>query len=634
MRFLFHCIFLVLFTSLITAQTCDTSQVRQWADQSHRALASDLKESQRLAMKAYNQLKDCPHSPAYYEAVLALARVYHQKDLGDSALALIAPALQSLAANAPPYYKATLNHEMSVACIMLVKLGDGVKYGLESLRWYEKMKDSTNIANMMVNVANAYQQQNNFNQADKYLRQAEGIAANNSNKTSLGHVYNTMGILYAEHDQLDSSLSFFLRSTAIREKLGDHTSIVWNYNNLGGLYVMMGQPRKAVEYLEKALKAFETLGNLDGQSSVANNLGELYIELKDYKKAFEYFSYSRHLYEQTNDPDNLVSLYANLSAYYKLTNDPKTALQYSDSLVFLKDSLYGRRLDERMAEMQTKFDVEKKDLEIARHKADLEVETEKGYIKTIVIMAVLALLVLLSISAYLFYRKKQVQQKAELDAEIGRQKEARTRAVIDAEEKERRRIAQDLHDGVGQLLSAAKLNLSNLESKVKPATPEEQDALHNAISLVDDSVKEVRTVSHNMMPNTLIKMGLASAVREFIGKLGNQPSLRVDLEIVGLDERLEPQLETVLYRVIQEVVNNIIKHAKASQISMQLIRHDKELSFMIEDNGIGFDTSKLETFEGIGLKGIQSRIEFLNGSVHFDSQPGRGTTVIVEVPLH
>jgi signal transduction histidine kinase len=235
--------------------------------------------------------------------------------------------------------------------------------------------------------------------------------------------------------------------------------------------------------------------------------------------------------------------------------------------------------------------------------------------------------------AFLFYRKKQVEQQAKLDAEIANQKEIRTKSILEAEEKERRRIAQDLHDGVGQLLSAAKLNLSNLESKIKVETEDQKVAMQNALTLVDDSVKEVRAVSHNMMPNTLIKLGLGSAVREFITKLGNAPTLKVDLEIVGLDTRLNDQVETVLYRVIQEIVNNIIKHAKASQISMQLIRHETELNVMIEDNGIGFDTNKLDTFDGIGLKGIQTRIEFLNGSVHFDSSIGRGTTVIIDVPL-
>lgn len=615
------------------AQNCDTLSIKKLYNEADKALSKDVNRSYHLAFQAFDQAKECPGTRHYYESMIALCKAYYQKDQPDSIIRLLKPVLARLPANTPTYYRAAIHHKLSSAYVMMMKLEDGLKHCLEALKNFEQIKDTANIANMLVNVANVYQQQNNFTQANLYLRQAEAKAKLITGKTALGNVYNTMGILYAEHGQLDSAEKFFLLSTAIREKLNDLTSIVWNYNNLGGLYVMMGRNKEAIVYLEKALKQFEETGNYEGQTSIANNLGELYMKLKDPKKALEYYSYSRKLYVLTQNPENLENLYNNLSVYYDIMGDLKTAFQYSDSLIVLKDSLYGQRLDKSMAEMQVKFDVEKKDLELAKNKAEIKAKEEQAFIKNIIIVSIIALSILLLIVGLLFFRKKQVEQQAKLDAEIAHQKEIRTKAILEAEEKERRRIAQDLHDGVGQLLSAAKLNLSNLDSKLSVQTEEQKLAMQNALSLVDDSVKEVRAVSHNMMPNTLIKLGLASAVREFITKLGNAPTLKVDLEIVGLDTRLDNQVETVLYRVIQEIVNNIIKHAKASQISMQLIRHDTELSVMIEDNGVGFDTAKLDNFEGIGLKGIQTRIEFLNGSVHFDSAIGRGTTVIIDVPL-
>jgi signal transduction histidine kinase len=151
--------------------------------------------------------------------------------------------------------------------------------------------------------------------------------------------------------------------------------------------------------------------------------------------------------------------------------------------------------------------------------------------------------------------------------------------------------------------------------------------------MVDDAVREVRSVSHNMMPNALIRFGLAKAVREFIDKIAATGALKVDLQIVGLNDRLESTTETVLYRVMQETVSNIIKHAAATTISIQLIKDDESLTMMIEDNGKGFDTKKISEFGGIGLKNIISRVEYLNGTVDFDSFPGRGTTVIVELDL-
>jgi two-component system NarL family sensor kinase len=632
-RFLFFIINLFLLTGFCNSQSCDTVSIKKLYQEANITVSKDVNKSYALAFNAYSAAKECPYSKHHLEAVISLCKVYYQKDQGDSVIKLLLPILKKLPANTSIFYKAAMNHKLSSAYVMMMQLELGLKHCLEALKNYEAIKDTANTANVLVNIANVYQQQNNFKQAEYYLRQAETTAKLISRKVALGNVYNTMGILYAEHGKLDSAEKFFLLSTSIREKLNDNTSVAWNYNNLGGLYVMMEKPKEAIVYLEKALKKFEESGNYDGQTSAANNLGELCMQLKDTKKALEYYSYSRKLYIQTNNPDNLENLYNNLSVYYDKIGDLKTAFQYSDSLIVLKDSLYGTRLDKSMAEMQVKFDVEKKDLELAKNKAEIETKEKQAFVKNIIIISIIVLSILLGITGFLFYRKKQIEQQAKLDSEIAHQKEIRTKAILEAEEKERRRIAQDLHDGVGQLLSAAKLNLSNLDSKIATQTEEQKLAMQNALSLVDDSVKEVRAVSHNMMPNTLIKLGLASAVREFITKLGNAPTLKVDLEIVGLDTRLDNQIETVLYRVIQEIVNNIIKHAKASQISMQLIRHDTELNIMIEDNGVGFDTNQLDNFEGIGLKGIQTRIEFLNGSVHFDSSIGRGTTVIIDIPL-
>jgi len=221
-----------------------------------------------------------------------------------------------------------------------------------------------------------------------------------------------------------------------------------------------------------------------------------------------------------------------------------------------------------------------------------------------------------------------------MDAELINQQELRSRAIIEAEEKERTRIAKELHDGIGQQLSAAKLNISGLQASLHTNNDEEKVMLQNAIDFIDESVKEVRSVSHSMMPNALVKSGLVSAIKEFVTKISSSGALKINLEIVGLSDRLEQTVETVLFRVLQELLNNIIKHAKAAYVNIQVIKHEKELTILIEDNGVGFDTEKeLSNNNGIGLKNIQSRVAFLNGQVFFDSHISKGTTVTVEIPI-
>jgi two-component system NarL family sensor kinase len=203
---------------------------------------------------------------------------------------------------------------------------------------------------------------------------------------------------------------------------------------------------------------------------------------------------------------------------------------------------------------------------------------------------------------------------------------------LEAEDRERKRIASELHDGVGQLMSAARMNLSAFEHDFAIEDEKNKDRLTRIIALVDESCKEVRMVSHNMMPNALLSNGLANAVRSFIDKIDNSV-LKIDLYNDGLETKIDANIEAVLYRVIQECVNNVIKHSKATHLAISLIKDDNGISISIEDNGIGFNVADQENQNGIGLKNIQSRIQFLKGQLDIDSRTGNGTFIAIHVPL-
>ena len=482
-------------------------------------------------------------------------------------------------------------------------------------------------------LAKLYRKTKKLNLAKETYEKALNIFTNLQDSAHISMIYNESGVVYEYEGKYEEALKRYNTSFYISQNLNDSVAISYALNNIAGLYSLQNKFNLAHLYLIKALQIRKQIKDSFALALNYTDLGSNAIADKKTSEALTYIDSSNIIAKNIHYLELESQNYLLISKAYDVSGNISQAYQYYKKYIKLKDSIFTKESENQLNELNTKYQSEKKDLELAKNKAELEAKEKQAFTKNIIIISIVVLCVLLFISSLLFYRKKQVEQRAKLDAEIASQKDIRTKAIIDAEEKERRRIAQDLHDGVGQLLSAAKLNLSNLESKIIVQTDEQKLALQNAVSLVDDSVKEVRAVSHNMMPNTLIKLGLASAVREFITKLGNAPTLKVDLEIVGLDNRLDNQVETVLYRVIQEVVNNIIKHAQASQISMQLIRHETELNVMIEDNGIGFDTNDLDNFEGIGLKGIQTRIAFLNGTVYFDSTLGRGTTIIIDIPL-
>ena len=205
-------------------------------------------------------------------------------------------------------------------------------------------------------------------------------------------------------------------------------------------------------------------------------------------------------------------------------------------------------------------------------------------------------------------------------------------AVLDSEEKERKRIASDLHDGVGQLMSAAWMNMQALKNQMVHLSNAESELLDKSLALVNESCNEVRQVSHTMMPNALLLKGLVKAVQEFIGQI-NQRNVKINLTTEGLSESLPSHIETVLYRVIQESVNNVIKHAKASKLDISIIQSTDGIDVLIEDNGIGFNIALTSQNEGIGLSNIKSRIQYLEGTVEWNTSENNGTLVAIFIPF-
>ncbi|HYK76528.1 MAG TPA: sensor histidine kinase, partial [Daejeonella sp.] len=232
---------------------------------------------------------------------------------------------------------------------------------------------------------------------------------------------------------------------------------------------------------------------------------------------------------------------------------------------------------------------------------------------------------------YLIYNRRKIKAQALLRETIHQQQNLAALGILDAEERERRRIASELHDGVGQTLSCALMNFNNLFSDLSLNHAYAVQA-ERAVSLLSESYDEMRSISHQMIPHSLMKAGLASAVREFLQKI-DQKNIRVQLEVNGLDNRLNEQVETALYRITQEAVNNVIKHARASRLAIQLIKDEEGISLSIEDNGQGFDKSKLAHMDGIGLKNIYSRIGLLKGTVDLESAPGKGTLLMIHLPV-
>jgi signal transduction histidine kinase len=476
--------------------------------------------------------------------------------------------------------------------------------------------------------------QGNYQEALRYNERAMKFRVDLKDSLGIAFSYTNLGLTYRNLNKDDKAEENFLQALSIFTRLGYKKGIAAANNSLGIIYKTRKQYDKALTSYKTALQIFNELNDKMGKATAMSNLASVYGKNKNKSEAENYFKQAETLATEAKSFEVLMDLYDLYSVYYEENTDFKNALKYHLLYTTARDSLRSKENSNALAEVKTRYETDIKEKENDNLKDENKIKdltiVQKNTQRNIFIILFGSVIII----GFLLYGRFKLKKREELNKQLISQQELRSKAIIEAEEKERTRIARELHDGIGQQLSAVKLNISGLQASLNTNSIEEKIMLQNAIDLIDESVKEVRVVSHSMMPNALIKSGLVSAVKEFINKISSSGSLKINLEIVGLSERLEQTVETVLFRVLQELVNNIIKHAKASEVSIQLIRHEEELTILIEDNGVGFDVDKVLAKEGgIGLKNIQSRVAFLNGQVFFDSHLNKGTTVTIEIPV-
>jgi len=200
--------------------------------------------------------------------------------------------------------------------------------------------------------------------------------------------------------------------------------------------------------------------------------------------------------------------------------------------------------------------------------------------------------------------------------------------LLKGQEEERSRMARDLHDGLGGMLSGVKLSLGAMKGNII-LSEENGNLFSRVLDQLDHSINEMRRVAHNMMPEALVKLGLQQAIQDYCDGLAESITTKFKVQIHGLEKRMEESTEIVIYRIVQELLNNIVKHANATEVLVQLMRHDANLTITIEDNGNGFDVGSSEN-KGSGLGNVRSRVDYLKGQMDIQSHPGKGTSIHID----
>lgn len=500
-----------------------------------------------------------------------------------------------------------------------------IENALAGIKIFEKKGDVTGILKTKVLMSQVYQLKNDIPRAENILQESLTLFPKIEDAKIKINILHTLANVYGMQGKYREALALDSAGLVICETENADFLKSALYDNMANCYMYSNRFEEAKKYFYLCLQIDSSFDNKKQMSDTYLNLGNLMLMQKKYNEAKNYLFHSVSLADSTGYKQGKYGAFLLLSDLFKATNENEKALSSLQKAYAIKDSIINENTESKIVELETLYQSEKKEQKLKLQKAEI---TRKNYL----LWGLIAGGALLILSGFTFYRKRQIAHKMNLQAEVMRQQDLATKAIINAEENERKRIAADLHDGVGQMMSAAKMNLSAFENELLFKDEEQKISFDKLIGLVDESCKEIRSVSHQMMPNALLKCGLASAVKEFIDKIDTR-IIKINLYTEGLNERLDSNVETVLYRVIQECVNNVIKHSGGSKLDISLIKDTDGIAATVEDDGRGFDSTEKQHFEGIGLKNITSRIEFLKGTVDFDSAPGKGTLIAIHVPL-
>jgi len=458
-----------------------------------------------------------------------------------------------------------------------------------------------------------------------------------TDRIGLSMTYESLGNTYAELKEFENSEKYYIESLAIEKEEKNIDGIVSVTENLGNLFFKKGDFNKAIMYQLEALNARESLPSKRNLATSLSTVGKTYLSLEQNEKAEEYLLKSLSISEKIDLKPVLLENYKNLIKLSQKRNAFEEAFNYQSAYLIVKDSILGKEKVKQMLELNTKYETEKKEREIAEQKLTIaESERQKNQI-----LLGLVSLGILVIALFIFFKKRIKYQKTIAQQDKALQKQKITdlqqknkllalNSMIEGQEAERLRIAKDLHDSLGGLLSTVKNHFTTIQKEIEQI--EKLNLTKKTNDLIDEACHEVRRISHNMIPHALHISGLKGAIED-MGEQLNAQGYNTTVSVNDQLKDIEETKKAMIYRLIQEIIANIRKHAKAKNIFIQVLIHENEINLMIEDDGIGFDFKKAIDNGGLGLKSINSRVEFLDGTIDWDSQIDKGTTVTITIPI-
>lgn len=492
----------------------------------------------------------------------------------------------------------------------------------------------TTLVVLYCNVLDVWQQLDRDGESSQFyiktVKTLEQKAGSDSGMLAL--VAHVKANYYRDNHLYDSAHIYYQRALAFakatQKELLPFESLL--LNGLAILCIQEGNLKEAAKLATQAVNLSRLNGDLNGQASAGMTLGEAYFKAKNYVAAIAIFEKSFAL---TGNPGSIIANDSSryfLSQAYLATGNLKKALYHQQLYFEARDSMLQKNKIAAINQLEVKSQLTRKNAEIATQQLELDATRSQAKVRMILMVAILVvalLAILISILVQRSNRRKiqALRHKMEIN---------RLNATIDGEERERARLARDIHDGIGGLLGAARMSLGLLGRKHGWLLTD--DNFTGGVQLVDDAATELRKTAHNMMPAVLLESGLGQAVQQFCNQVINGYSINLHTEIIGPEKRLAAGFELGVFRIVQELVHNILKHAHATNAFVQLAFRPGGLDVTVEDDGIGIKPDMNNHNKGMGLKSIRERASAINGTCEINSHHGKGTSVFLEfnLPTH
>ncbi len=503
-----------------------------------------------------------------------------------------------------------------------------VAYYLRAMNVFTANGDELKIINSYYNLSGIYKYLNDTAKMFFYARETNRLAANAKDTGLIIRGLITLADAYNFIKDYDSAVYISKKGLALAQPLRI-TFAIGIFNNYTGQYFANKalQYDSAIKYYNAALTSFKAINTQYDIALALQNLGQVYLKKKEYATALRFSKQALALAQEYKFDEVQTTSLLNLVYAQEQSGNIAESFNYLKRYVQLNDSVQSRNSQKKVFELEAKYQAQKKELEL---QAKQDIIAQKSSLNYLLSGSTLLLLVTLSL-LYLNYRHKQkLQQQRIADLEMQQQLTA-TAAVLKGEEQERTRLAKDLHDGLGGMLSGIKYAMGAMKDNLI-MTLENNQSFERSMDMLDSSIKEMRRVAHNMMPEILVKFGLDIALKDFCNDINQSGALNVTYQSIGMENAAVEQTTAItIYRVVQELVNNTMKHAAAKNAIVQITKLDGQIAVTVEDDGKGFDVAQMHKVKGIGWTNIKSRVEFLKGSLDIQSGPGKGTSVHIEI---